>query len=147
MSTPVHNGIKRDVLLDDMEVIKTSQIVALRLDQYLNKLKATIKSNLNKTKDDEHQSKLHGLAWVATYVESLKQMSIWADRLLKNGSFSKPERIILILSFNEYLNQIFGGIIMSQGEIIRPIDLDFKKLALEKLNCKEILFFKLSFII
>ena len=31
---------------------------------------------------------------------------------------------------------------MSQGEIIRPVDLDYKKLALEKLNSKEVLFFK-----
>ena len=142
MSTPVHSGIKRDVLLNDMEVVKISQIVARRLDDYLDKLKAIIKSNLSKTKEEEHQSKLHGLAWVATYVESLKQLSIWADRLLKNGSFGKAERMILILSFNEYLNQIFGGIIMSQGEIIRPVDLEYKKSALEKLNCKEVLFFK-----
>ena len=142
ISTPVHNEIKRDILLDDREIIKASQVVALRLDEYLDKLKAIIKSNLSKLKEDKHQSKLHGLAWVATYVESLKQMSIWADRLLENGSFSKTERIILLLSFNEYLNQIFGGIIMSQGEIIRPVDLDYKKLALEKLNCKEVIFFK-----
>ena len=142
ISRPVRNEIKRDFLTDNIEVIKTSQIVVLRLDEYLDKLKAIIKSNLSKTKDkNEHQSKLHGLAWVATYVESLKQMSIWADRLLKNGSFSKTERIILILSFNEYLNQIFGGIIMSQNEIIRPIDLDYQKMALETLNCKEVTFF------
>jgi len=142
ISRPVRNEIKRDFLTDNIEVIKTSQIVVLRLDEYLDKLKAIIKSNLSKTKDnDEHQSKLHGLAWVATYVESLKQMSIWADRLLKNGSFSKTERIILILSFNEYLNQIFGGIIMSQNEIIRPIDLDYQKMALETLNCNEVTFF------
>ena len=142
ISRPVRNEIKRDFLTDNIEVIKTSQIVVLRLDEYLEKLKAIIKSNLSKTKDkNEHQSKLHGLAWVATYVESLKQMSIWADRLLKNGSFSKTERIILILSFNEYLNQIFGGIIMSQNEIIRPIDLDYQKMALETLNCKEVTFF------
>ena len=142
ISRPVRNEIKRDFLTDNIEVIKTSQIVVLRLDEYLEKLKAIIKSNLSKTKDkNEHQSKLHGLAWVATYVESLKQMSIWADRLLKNGSFSKTERIILILSFNEYLNQIFGGIIMSQNEIIRPIDLDYQKMALETLNCNEVTFF------
>ena len=142
ISRPVRNEIKRDFLTDNIEVVKTSQIVVLRLDKYLEKLKAIIKSNLSKTKDkNEHQSKLHGLAWVATYVESLKQMSIWADRLLKNGSFSKTERIILILSFNEYLNQIFGGIIMSQNEIIRPIDLDYQKMALETLNCNEVTFF------
>ena len=56
--------------------------------------------------------------------------------------FCKTERIILTLSFNEYLNQIFGGIMMSQNELIRPADLDHKKEALEKLNCEEVYFFK-----
>ena len=69
-------------------------------------------------------------------------MSIWAEQLLENGHFSQTERIILILSFNEYLNQIFGGIMMSQNELIRPADLDHKKEALEKLNCEEVYFFK-----
>ena len=75
-------------------------------------------------------------------MEALKQMSIWAEQLSKKGIFGKTERIILTLSFNEYLNQIFGGIMMSQNELIRPADLDHKKEALEKLNCEEVNFFK-----
>ena len=137
ISTPVHNEINRDFLIDDVEIVKTSRIAAVRLDEYLDNLKTIIKSNLSKSKDgDQHQSKLYGLAWVATYVESLKQMSIWGEKLLENGSFSKTERIILILSFNEYLNQIFGGILMSQSEIIRPFDFDYKGMAIKRLDCK-----------
>ena len=50
ISTPVHNEIKRDILLDDREIIKASQVVALRLDEYLDKLKAIIKSRFKQAK-------------------------------------------------------------------------------------------------
>ena len=29
---------------------------------------------------EQHQTAAHGLAWLATYVESLRQMQAWADR-------------------------------------------------------------------
>ena len=130
-------------LIDDRELVARSVTVAKKLDDYLVDLKAVVKSRLTSSDDEnKYQSKLHGLAWTATYVEALKQMSIWAEQLSNRGSFSKTERIILILSFNEYLKQLFGGIIMSQNEIIRPIDLDDKQLTIERLNCKEVSFFK-----
>ena len=69
-------------------------------------------------------------------------MSIWADQLLKTRKFGKAERIILTISFNEYLNQIYGGIMMSQNEFVRPVDLDPSFSALDKLSCREVLFFK-----
>ena len=143
ISTPVDDKIKNDFVIDDGEIIKKSLIVAEKLDVYLDDLKVVIKNSFSNSKEDnKYQSKLHGLAWVATYVEALKQMSIWADELYKTKSFKKTERTILILSFNEYLNQLFGGIMMSQNEIIRPVDLDYKKVALEKLDCEDVLFFR-----
>ncbi|OUX44458.1 MAG: acyl-CoA dehydrogenase [Rhodobacterales bacterium TMED271] len=124
-------------------MVSRSLLVSQHLDEYLDHLTSLVKSRFNESKDsNKHQSKLHGLAWTATYVEALKQMSIWAEQLSKKGTFGKTERIILTLSFNEYLNQIFGGIMMSQNELIRPADLDHKKEALEKLNCEEVYFFK-----
>ncbi len=143
ISTPVHNEIKSKILIKDEEVVNRSLTVASRLDVYLGDLKVLVRENfVNLNDNNKHQSKLHGLAWTATYVEALKQMSIWAKKLFQSGRFTRSERIILILSFNEYLNQLFGGIMMSQNEIIRPSDLDQKKVALGKLNCKEVLFFK-----
>ena len=140
---PVDKKNTSEFLKDDAEIVAGSLAVSQRLDEYLGQLKVLVKSRFSESKDEnKHQSKLHGLAWTATYVEALKQMSIWAEQLYKKESFGKTERIILILSFNEYLNQIFGGIMMSQNEIIRPADLDHKKVALEKLNCKEVFFFK-----
>ena len=143
ISTPVQNEIKSTFLLDDGELVNKSLKVAGQLDEYLADLRVILKDTYNNPEvQDKYQSKVHGLAWIATYVEALKQMSIWAEQLLKGGNFSQTERIILILSFNEYLNQIFGGIMMSQNEIVRPVDIDSKKVALQKLSIKEVLFFK-----
>ncbi len=143
ISTPVDKKFKNNSVIDDGEIIKKSLIIAKKLDVYLNDLKVVVKNSFSKSKEDnKYQSKLHGLAWVATYVEALKQMSIWADQLFKSNSFKTTERTILILSFNEYLNQLFGGISMSQNEIIRPIDLDYKKAALKKLDCEDVSFFR-----
>lgn len=143
ISTPVHKKNVNDFSTDDAKIVSRSLIVSQHLDEYLDHLTSLVKSRFNESKDsNKHQSKLHGLAWSATYVEALKQMSIWAEQLSKKGTFGKTERIILTLSFNEYLNQIFGGIMMSQNELIRPADLDHKKEALEKLNCEEVYFFK-----
>ena len=143
ISTPVQNEIKSTFLLDDGELVNKSLKVAGQLDEYLADLRVIVKDTYNNPEvQDKYQSKVHGLAWIATYVEALKQMSIWAEQLLKGGNFSQTERIILILSFNEYLNQIFGGIMMSQNEIVRPVDIDSKKGALQKLSIKEVLFFK-----
>jgi (2S)-methylsuccinyl-CoA dehydrogenase len=143
ISTPVQNEIKSTFILDDGELVNKSLKVAGQLEEYLADLRVIVKDTCNNPEvQDKHQSKVHGLAWIATYIEALKQMSIWAEQLLKGGNFSQTERIILILSFNEYLNQIFGGIMMSQNEIVRPVDIDSKKVALQKLSIKEVLFFK-----
>ena len=143
ISTPVHKKNTNDFSTDDAKIVSRSLIVSQHLDEYLSHLTSLVKSRFKESKDsNKHQSKLHGLAWTATYVEALKQMSIWAEQLSKKGTLDKTERIILTLSFNEYLNQIFGGIMMSQNELIRPADLDHKKEALEKLNCEEVHFFK-----
>jgi (2S)-methylsuccinyl-CoA dehydrogenase len=72
---------------------------------------------------EEHQSVAHGLAWLATYVEALKEMHGWADRLNAESKFGEVEQIILQIAFGEYLAQIKGGIPMSQGEILRLSDL------------------------
>jgi len=72
---------------------------------------------------EEHQRAAHGLAWLATYVESLRQMHAWADRLAADGRFGEMEGLIAQIGAGEYLAQIAGGIPMNQGEILRPADL------------------------
>jgi (2S)-methylsuccinyl-CoA dehydrogenase len=69
---------------------------------------------------ERHQHAAHGLAWLATYVEALRQMHGWALRLVETDRFGEIEQLILELAFGEYLARIEGGIPMSQGEIVRP---------------------------
>ncbi|WP_439103704.1 acyl-CoA dehydrogenase family protein [Celeribacter marinus] len=74
-------------------------------------------------KIDANQTAAHGLAWLATYVEALRQMQKWATSLCDEGKFGEMEQLILQISFGEYLSQIYGGIPMNQGEIVRLSDL------------------------
>jgi (2S)-methylsuccinyl-CoA dehydrogenase len=69
---------------------------------------------------ERHQHAAHGLAWLATYVEALRQMHGWSERLAATGRLGELEQLILQIAFGEYLARIEGGIPMSQGEIVRP---------------------------
>ncbi|SFE46350.1 acyl-CoA dehydrogenase family protein [Roseivivax sediminis] len=72
---------------------------------------------------EAHQTAAHGLAWLATYVESLRQMHAWAQALDAEGQLSEVEALILQIAFGEYLWQIYGGIQMNQGEVVRLQDM------------------------
>jgi (2S)-methylsuccinyl-CoA dehydrogenase len=72
---------------------------------------------------DREQVAVHGLAWMATYVEALRQIRQWASRLDEAGELGQAETLILEVGFGEYLAQLAGGIAMSQNEIARPPDL------------------------
>ena len=67
---------------------------------------------------EHEQHAAHGLAWLATYVESLKQMAAYAVRLSQEGRFGEPEALLTQAAFGAYLAQIAGGIPMSQGEMV-----------------------------
>ena len=79
---------------------------------------------------EAEQYAAHGLAWLATYAESLEQMANWAARLANAGKFDEVERLILAIGCGEYLCQIAGGIPMNQGEIIRPAEIGVGEAAL-----------------
>ena len=72
---------------------------------------------------DTAQAAVHGLAWFATYVEALRQMLGWAQRLEASHRFGENERLLLTCAFGEYLAQIVGGIPMSQNETVRLAEL------------------------
>ncbi|EDZ41521.1 MAG: acyl-CoA/acyl-ACP dehydrogenase [Rhodobacteraceae bacterium] len=91
------------------------------------KLRATVTENdrISGKLIEENQTASHGLAWLATYVESLRQMQGWAERQQAEGGFSELEQLLLQITFGEYLWQIYGGIPMNQGEILRLQDIGF----------------------
>ena len=72
---------------------------------------------------ESHQYEAHALSWLATYVESLRQLRAWAGRIDEAGNFGEMEGLILQIGFGEYLAQIAGGMPMSQGEVARLSDL------------------------
>jgi (2S)-methylsuccinyl-CoA dehydrogenase len=79
---------------------------------------------------EQHQFAAHGYAWMATYVEALRQMRLWAERLDAAGELREVEALMLQAAFGEYLAQLAGGIALSQVEVVRPHDLGLAAAAL-----------------
>ena len=71
---------------------------------------------------DREQRATHGLAWLATYVEAVRQLAAYAERMAGDGTLGEIEEHLVRIGLGEYLAQIVGGIPMSQGEIVRPSD-------------------------
>ena len=115
------------------------------LDSVLFKLKNNLKvipnenGQITNSSLDGNQYLVHGFAWIATYIESLKQMTNWAIALDEKSSFGEIENLILQIAFGEYLSQLKGGIQMSPSEFIRITDFGLSNGELEELNCKSIL--------
>ena len=61
----------------------------------------------------------HGLAWLATYVEALRQLADYAKRMQGEGRFGEMESLLAQTGAAEYLSQLAGGVMMSQGEFAR----------------------------
>ncbi|AMN39643.1 isobutyryl-CoA dehydrogenase [Rhodoplanes sp. Z2-YC6860] len=72
---------------------------------------------------DREQRATHGLSWLATYVEAVRQLAAYAERLSDAGQLSELEELIIRIGLGEYLAQMQGGIPISQNEIVRPADL------------------------
>ena len=75
---------------------------------------------------EREQHAAHGLAWVATYVEALRQIADYAKRLDGEGRFGEMESLLVQIGAGEYLAQLAGGVMMSQGEMVRPHELGVK---------------------
>ena len=74
---------------------------------------------LSAAKLEAEQHAVHGLAWLATYVEAIKEMVAYARRMREEGRFGETEDLLTRIGLGEYLAQIFGGIPMNQAEIVR----------------------------
>ena len=99
---------------------------------------ALVEGRVSSAKLDEHQFETHSLAWIATYIESLKQMHYWAEMAIKNHKFDEIEKLLLQISFGEYLSQIQSGIPMSQTEFARLKDMDLPATVLTEFLIPEV---------
>jgi len=69
------------------------------------------------------QRATHALAWLATYVEGLRQLAAYAERMQDAGRLGEIETVLVRIGLGEYAAQILGGIPISQGEIVRLSEL------------------------
>jgi (2S)-methylsuccinyl-CoA dehydrogenase len=94
------------------------------LDCALSAVRKTVSDDgrLSATRIEAEQHAAHGLAWLATYVEAIKEMAAYVKRMGDEGRFGKTEELLTRVGLGEYLAQIFGGIPMNQGEIVRLAD-------------------------
>ncbi|MDD9717336.1 acyl-CoA/acyl-ACP dehydrogenase [Dinoroseobacter sp. PD6] len=128
-----HDG--QDLSLNDAQTVVLPDLLSLTaaavppVEAVLEKAVAILKTQLSVDGRisgalvEEHQTASHGLAWLATYAQSLRQMQKWAETLQADGKFGEVEQLIHQIAFGEYLWQLHGGIPMSQGEILRMQDI------------------------
>ncbi|HML43140.1 MAG TPA: acyl-CoA dehydrogenase, partial [Hyphomicrobium zavarzinii] len=87
---------------------KTAEAVKAA-DRVLDLAKAGVRARIKEVGGvDEAQHAAHGLAWLATTVEALRQMNLWAARLKEEGNFGEFEQLLLLAAFAEYGAQIAG---------------------------------------
>ena len=126
-----HDGqdltLEQPVLLPDLLTLTKAAVAPVETvyDTARTALRAKVTENgrVSGALVEAHQTAAHGLAWLATYLESLRQMQNWAEKLVEEGKFGEVEQLIHQIAFGEYLWQIYGGIPMSQGEILRLQDI------------------------
>ncbi|MGB3625351.1 MAG: acyl-CoA dehydrogenase, partial [Henriciella sp.] len=114
-------------VMDDLIAAMAAAVASL--EAYGEDAKASMKARLapdgkpDRKLLDVHQHAAHGLSWAITYVETLREVGHWAERLDAEGKFGEVEQLLAQILFSEYCAQLIGGIPMNQGEIIRPADL------------------------
>ena len=113
---------------DTDALLATTSQASHALDILLSAARAKVEVRVQTAVDDARgidaeQTALHGLAWLATYAQALRQMLAWFNGLHEAGQHTELDRLILLVAFGEYLAQVEGGLPMSQSELLRPIDL------------------------
>jgi (2S)-methylsuccinyl-CoA dehydrogenase len=71
---------------------------------------------------EAEQHSAHGLAWLATYEQAVRELAAFARRMKAEGRFGETEELLTRIGMGEYLAQAFGGLPMNQGEFVRPAD-------------------------
>ena len=130
-----HDG--QDLTMDAQiiveDLLKLTAEALPPVDGILDQAKASVRAlvsidgRVSNALVEANQTAAHGLAWLATYAQSLNQMHLWAEKLNADGVLGETEQLILQIAFGEYLSQIHGGIQMNQGEILRLQDMGLEQ--------------------
>src|SRR5579872_4225938 len=83
------------VTLDEF-ALKAHFAVQGLLDRALDAVRDRVSENgkLSAEKIEAEQHAVHGLAWLATYVEAIKEMAGYAQRMSEQGSFGETEQLM-----------------------------------------------------
>jgi (2S)-methylsuccinyl-CoA dehydrogenase len=81
--------------------------------------KVLVDGRISSARLEAEQHAAHGLSWLATYVAALRELKAYGERLEAEDRYGAIEDYALRIGAGEYAAQIFGGIPMSQGEIVR----------------------------
>ncbi len=136
-------GMTTPVILPDLLTVTRGAIAPV--EQVFDTAKAivrgavTVDGRISGARVEDEQTATHGLAWLATYLESLRQMQKWAEALHADGKFGEMEQLIHQITFGEYLWQIYGGIQMNQGEILRLQDMGLGQADMRVLMSSEVM--------
>ena len=141
-----HDGqdmtLKQSPILADLPALTAAALPAV--EDILSRAKDAVRAQVEEGGRvsgkliETHQTAAHGLAWLATYAQSLRQMQTWSERLQADGKFGEVEQLIHQIAFGEYLSQISGGIPMSQGEILRLQDIGLDRDDMQGLTRPEV---------
>jgi (2S)-methylsuccinyl-CoA dehydrogenase len=96
------------------ELLKQLETVAAAAGAYADAAKAAVRplvskaGKLDRVALDAEQHVVHGLAWVATYAETLREVRDWAGALNDAGKFGETEQLLAKLLAGEYSAQRSG---------------------------------------
>ncbi|HYC18197.1 MAG TPA: acyl-CoA dehydrogenase family protein [Pseudolabrys sp.] len=113
----------------DNDLIELAQEASMALDALLADAMAKVRERVVVEGHvvgrlvDREQRATHGLAWLATYVEAVRQLAAYTERMAADDTLGEAEELLVRIGLGEYLAQVAGGIPMSQGEVVRPSDL------------------------
>jgi len=113
----------------ELDLVDLSRAAVSALDALLADAVAKVRERVSvggKTDSrlfDREQRAAHGLSWLATYVEAVRQLAAYTERMVEAGTFGELEEHLVRIALGEYLAQVVGGIPMSQCELVRPSDL------------------------
>src|ERR1700756_5242643 len=68
--------------------------------------RVTIEGRMVSRVFDREQRATHGLAWLATYVEAIRQLTAYAQRMAEMGALGETEELLVRIGAGEYLAQI-----------------------------------------
>ena len=109
------------ISLDPQFITEAEQAVSALLNDAAAAIRQRVVSNgrVSASALDREQHAAHGLAWLATYGEIVRQLNAYTKRMKEAARFGEAEGLLVTIGLGETLAQIFGGIPMNQSEFVR----------------------------